>query len=186
MMITPFSHNKKPGLLPATQIYYITGGVLLKEAARLKTIEEIESLIKDYPWMRKEVNRLEKILYGHSTPMRSWGVAQYGIESSLPKGSSGKSQSELKQIDIREERSYRRLMKFQDIVYGLEIAAEFLDDEKEKVIYDCLLDGMSYRAIAFHVGVSRNQVRKAKESILSQLSQKSQFVPLLKLEKTAV
>ncbi|MEH7342740.1 sigma-70 family RNA polymerase sigma factor [Bacillus sp. JJ1532] len=136
--------------------------------------------------MRKEVDRLERILYGHSTPMRSWGVALYGIEATMPRGSSGKSQAELKKMDIREERAYKRLAKFQDTVYALEIAAEFLEDEKEKVIYDCMIDGMSFREIAYHIGISRNQVKKAKESILSQLSQKCQFVQLLKLEKSAV
>lgn len=158
----------------------------MKEAAKLKYVEQIEALIKDYPWMRKEVDRLERILYGHSTPMRSWGVALYGIEATMPSGSSGKSQAELKKMDIREERAYKRLEKFQDTVYALEWAAEYLEDEKEKVIYDCMIDGMSYREISYHIGISRNQVKKAKESILSQLSQKSQFVQLLKLEKSAV
>jgi DNA-binding CsgD family transcriptional regulator len=158
----------------------------VKEAAKQKYVEQIEALIKDYPWMRKEVDRLERILYGHSTPMRSWGVALYGIEAAMPRGSSGKSQAELRKMDIREERAYKRLEKFQDTVYALEIAAEFLEDEKEKVIYDCMIDGMSFREIAYHIGISRNQVKKAKESILSQLSQKSQFVQLLKLEKSAV
>ncbi|MEH7392416.1 sigma-70 family RNA polymerase sigma factor [Bacillus sp. JJ1474] len=148
-------------------------------------VGQIEALIKDYPWMRKEVDRLERILYGHSTPMRSWGVALYGLEAAMPKGSSGKSEAELRKMDIREERAFKRLEKFQDTVFALEMAAEYLEDEKEKVIYDCMIDGMSFREIAYHIGISRNQVKKTKESILSQLSQKSQFVQLLKLEKSA-
>ncbi|MGG1291389.1 sigma-70 family RNA polymerase sigma factor [Bacillus smithii] len=150
------------------------------------TIEEqLNQLIKDYHWMRKEIDRLERILYGYSTPMRSWGVSKYGIDLVMPRGSGGKSQAELRDLDIREERLYKRLKKYQERVYALEIAAEYLEDEKQRVVYDCLLDGMSYRAIAYHLGMSRSQVKKAKDDILSQLCQKSQFVQLLNLEKSA-
>lgn len=148
--------------------------------------ERIEHLLRDYHWMKKEVDRLQRIVYGYATPMKSWGVAQYGIEATMPKGSRGKSQAELKEMDLREERQYKRLKKYEEIVFAIEMAADLLEDEKDKVIYDCLLDGMSYRSIADHVGISRNQAKKAKEAILSHLSQKSHFVQLLNLEKSAV
>jgi DNA-binding NarL/FixJ family response regulator len=148
--------------------------------------EQIEGLLFDYHWMRKEVDRLQRIIYGNSTPMKSWGVAQYGIDAAMPNGSRGKSQSELSEMDLREERLYKRLKKFEDIVFAIEMAADFLEEEKQIVIYDCLLDGMSYRSIAHHVGLSRNQVKKAKDAILNHLSQKSHFVQLLKIEKSAV
>jgi DNA-binding NarL/FixJ family response regulator len=148
--------------------------------------EQIESLLFDYHWMKKEVERLQRILYGYSTPMKSWGVAQYGIDAAMPRGSSGKSQTELIEMDLRENRLHKRLKRYEQIVFAIELAGNHLEDEKQIVIYDCLLDGMSYRSIAHHVGMSRNQVKKAKDTILSQLSQKSQFVQLLNLEKSAV
>lgn len=148
-------------------------------------IDQIESLLRDYHWMKKEVERLERTIYGYTTPMKSWGVAQYGIEATLPKGSSGKSQAELRDMDLREERLYKRLEKYKGKVFAIEMAADLLEGEKEKVIYDCMLDGMSYRAIAYHIGTSRNQAKKYKDAILNQLSQKSQFVQLLNLEKSA-
>ncbi|MGM0903078.1 MAG: sigma-70 family RNA polymerase sigma factor [Bacillota bacterium] len=148
-------------------------------------IEQIEQLLRDYPWMKREVDRLQRALYGYASPMKSWGVAQYGIEAAMPKGSSGKSQMELRMMDLREERLYKRLDKFEDRVYALEWAGELLSDEKEKVVYDCILDGMSYRSIAHLLGMTRNQVKKTKDSILNQLSQNSQFVQLLNLEKSA-
>ncbi|ASV67589.1 sigma-70 family RNA polymerase sigma factor [Cytobacillus sp. FSL W7-1323] len=154
----------------------------MKEAASIK---RIESLLKDYHWMKKEVERLEKVLFGYSTPMKSWGVAQYGIEATLPKGSSGKSQAELNNMDLREERLYNRLERLREKVYVIEFAAELLEDERDKVIYDCILDGMSFREISYHLCISRNQVKKAKETILNHLSQKSHFVHLLKHEKSA-
>jgi hypothetical protein len=151
-----------------------------------EVIEKIEELLKNYRWMRKEVDHLERQLYGYSSPMRSWGVAQYGLDAAMPKGSPGKSQAELKKMDIREARLYERLQKYQKQVYAIEMAGDLLEDEKQKVIYDCLLDGMSYRSIAYHVGITRNQAKEAKKAILTTLSQKSQFVSLLKLENSLV
>ncbi|WP_249928301.1 hypothetical protein [Niallia circulans] len=51
----------------------------------------IAELIRDYRMMKREIERLQRIIYGKSVPMRSWGVAQYGVEATLPHGSSGKS-----------------------------------------------------------------------------------------------
>lgn len=149
-------------------------------------IEQIEELLRDYRWMRKQVDILQRQLYGFSSPMRSWGVAQYGLEAAMPKGSPGKSQAELKKMDIREARLYERLQRYEGQVYAIEMAGDLLETEKEKVIYDCLLEGMSYRAIGYHLGEHKNQVREAKKSILAQLAQNAQFVSLLKLEKTLV
>lgn len=49
--------------------------------------------------MVKEVRRLQKVLYGSVLPMKNWSVAQYGLESAMPKGSPGKSQAELRQME---------------------------------------------------------------------------------------
>ncbi|XQY90656.1 sigma-70 family RNA polymerase sigma factor [Metabacillus sp. HB246100] len=152
----------------------------------MRVQEQIEQMIRDYHWMRKEVDRLERILYGYSTPMKSWGVAQYGNDAAMPKGSSIKSQTEIENMDIREERLLKRLWKLQGQVFALEAAADYLNDEMEKIVYDCMLDGMSYRAIGYHLDISREKVRKIKIDFLNQLCQNCHLLQLLKLEKIAV
>jgi DNA-binding CsgD family transcriptional regulator len=149
-------------------------------------IQQIEDLLKNYPWMRKQVDYLEKQLYGYSSLMKSWGVAQYGLDAAMPKGSPGKSLVELEKMDIREARLYKRLQKYQGKVYAIEMAGDLLEEEMEKVVYDCLLDGMSYRSIADCIGITRNQVKETKKAILHHLSQKSQFLSLLSLENSLV
>lgn len=149
-------------------------------------IEEIDNLIRNYQQMRKQVEYLQRQLYGYSPPMRSWGVAQYGDEAAMPKGSPGKSQAELKSMDIREQRLYERLNRYEKNVYALEMAGDLLEDEMQKVVYDCLLDHMSYRSIAYHVGITRTQAKEAKKAILTTLSQKSQFVSLLTIKNLVV
>ncbi|ASB94168.1 Uncharacterised protein [Bacillus subtilis] len=83
--------------------------------------KEIENLINSYHWMVKEVQRLQRVLYGSVIPMKNWGVAQYGLESAMPKGSPGKSQAELRQMDMREERLFKRLKYYEERVYAVEL-----------------------------------------------------------------
>ncbi|MEB3127521.1 sigma factor-like helix-turn-helix DNA-binding protein [Bacillus paralicheniformis] len=148
--------------------------------------KEIEKLISSYHWMAKEVQRLQRVLYGSDIPMRSWGVAQYGLEAAMPKGSPGKSQAELRDMDIREERLYKRLEYFEERVYAIEAAARTIEGEQHKVIYDCMTEGMSYRAIGLHLGISRETVRRMKDEIINQLCQNCRIVQLLNPKKSVV
>ncbi|MEI3607085.1 hypothetical protein SPD48_15410 [Pseudogracilibacillus sp. SE30717A] len=43
--------------------------------------KEIEGLIYEYHWRKREVSRLINILYGTSDSYRSVGIAQYGVEA---------------------------------------------------------------------------------------------------------
>ncbi|MDA1478374.1 sigma factor-like helix-turn-helix DNA-binding protein [Bacillus changyiensis] len=148
--------------------------------------KEIENLIHHYHWMAKEVHRLQRVLYGSEIPMRSWGVAKYGLDAAMPKGSSGKSQAELREMDLREERLFKRLRHFEERVYAIEAAARMIQGEQHKVIYDCMMEGLSYRAIGFHLGISRETVRRMKDEIICQLCQNCRFVQLLNPEKSIV
>lgn len=42
----------------------------------------------------------------------------------MPKGSPGKSQAELRQMDMREERLFKRLKYYEERVYAVELGAE--------------------------------------------------------------
>ncbi|TWK89543.1 hypothetical protein CHCC20333_4385 [Bacillus paralicheniformis] len=64
------------------------------------------------------------VLYGSDIPMRSWGVAQYGLEAAMPQGSPGKSQDVLRDMYLREERLFKRLEYFEVRVYAIEVAGE--------------------------------------------------------------
>jgi archaellum component FlaC len=164
----------------------ISGGE--KKQMTLDTIsEQIEELLRDYHWIVREILRLERSLYGGSNrTSRSWGVAQYGIEAAMPKGSGGISQSELAEMDIREERLYNRIQKLEVKVGAIESVAEEIKGEMHKVVYDCMLDGMSYRSISKHLGVSRDKVRQIKDEIVNQLSQNDHIRHVLKNEKSLV
>lgn len=114
------------------------------------------------------------------------GVAQYGIDAAMPKGSLIRSVEELKRMDVRERGQIARLEKLRTYVYALEVAYNLIDDEQLKTIYDCLLDGMTYRQIAEHLSASKDYVRLKKQIIFSQISQNSQISTILTYEKFAM
>lgn len=149
------------------------------------TSNDMEQLIRDYRWMKNEVHRLQKVIYGHHVPMKSWGVAQYGIEAAMPKGSSIRSQEEMKAMDLRDKRQWERLQKYEAHVYAIEKAPDFLEGEKNKIVFDCMLEGMSYRSIGNHLEMSRDKVREVKDDIIGQLCQNGHFRQLLNCEKCA-
>lgn len=145
----------------------------------------ISELIRDYRMMKREIVRLQNIIYGQSLPMRSWGVAQYGIEAAMPKGSSGKSQAELRDMDIREQKQVIRLQEYQRKVYAIESAGDFLDREILKIVYDCMLSGMTRQQIAIHLEISRDSVDKLRSDIKAQIGTNTTFSKLLLGEKSA-
>jgi hypothetical protein len=148
--------------------------------------KEVEDLIYDYHWMKSEVYRLYRRLFGGSLfPSRSVGVAQYGIEATLPKGSPLKSYAELEAMDAREERQYKRLKYLEAKVKAIEKIPDYLSDDIQLVILDCMMDGMSYRAIAAHLGMNREKVREIKDKMLCQICQNCHFLHDLKKRKTA-
>ncbi len=145
----------------------------------------ITALIRDYRMMKREIERLQRIIYGISIPMRSWGVSQYGVEATLPKGSRGKSQEELRDMDIREQKQIARLQEYERKVVAIETAGDLLDKEILKIVYDCMLDGLTRRQIASHLELSIDSVDKLKQDIKTQLGSNTTFSKLLHGEKNA-
>jgi|SRR5690625_2421215 len=135
--------------------------------------KQIENLIYQYHWRKKELDRLSNILWGLSNNFKSVGVAQGGIESTLPKpNTSLKSYAEMDDMDARERRNYERYIEYEEKVDAVESMIDCLEDEQHKIILDCMMEGMSYRSIADHLSVNRNKIREMKEEMLCQICQK--------------
>lgn len=138
---------------------------------------EIEEWIRDYKFMLREIKRLNRVLNKVdfiSTKL----TATYG-------GSAGVSQAELRQVDRRE----RRLHKYESIVHYLDNAMEHIEEEKHRIVYDCMMEGMSYTAIANHLDCSRDTIRKIKTAIIGNIVNKikeANFLQYLNSFKSAV
>ncbi|MCT8138631.1 sigma-70 family RNA polymerase sigma factor [Anaerobacillus sp. CMMVII] len=140
--------------------------------------KELENVISDYQWLKREVARLEELLWGIggvSGGSKSIGVAQYGIEAAMPKGSKGISKAELDKLDRREKKILTRIEKYKNMIEFVELGEESLEDPIQQTVYSCMMAGMSYRAIGKHVGVSREKVRQLRDEVINQLCQNCHF-----------
>ena len=156
-----------------------------------KTGTSIASIIKDHHMMKTEITRLEQILYGFKIPMDNWGVAQYGLEAAMPRGSSGKSEAELKKMDVRERKQLERLSYMRYCVLILEGYTNTSSDLRTNIIYDHILDGWTYREIAKELGVGVTYVKERKHQIIEVIAsarkaQNAKGGLYLPIEKSAV
>ncbi|MFG6179658.1 helix-turn-helix domain-containing protein, partial [Halomonas sp. THAF12] len=114
-------------------------------------------------------------------------VQQLGIEATLPKANvNSKSAAEVDAMEARERRLYYRWKEYSRKVESIELMADFLEDEQHLIILDCMMEGMSYRSVAAHLGVNRNKIREMKSMMLCQICQKCHYLHDLELEKSIV
>ncbi|MEH6945209.1 helix-turn-helix domain-containing protein [Bacillus sp. JJ722] len=140
---------------------------------------QLEEWIRDYKFMLREIERLNRLLNASVCGGGQKLTASYGNEMVMPKGSGGISQAEIRQHEEREN----RMKSYEEITEMLQEAYSHLYSEKFRVVYDCMLEGMSYRSIARHLGVSRDTIHNIKDNILEIIVQKGQEVHSLQLLK---
>jgi len=124
---------------------------------------EIYGILRDYHWLVKEVDRLIKEL----NMTESVGVASYSDE---PKGGSGPSNPIESEV-IRREKKYDRLKKYLERVDFVNMKTSNIKDEREKVILDCILDGMRMSAVASHLNISRHTANQIRDIIVVKLDE---------------
>lgn len=139
-------------------------------------IQEVEALVFEYHWRKSEIQRLQDTLnktYGSVAALKL--TATYGVEAAMPVGSKGKSLAEYDDMDRRDQRLLKRIENHQNIIMFIELGEEEIKGTIHETIYSCMMDGMSYRAIAKHLKTNREKVRLYRDDILSQLCQSCHF-----------
>lgn len=126
---------------------------------------QIYGILKDYHWMLKEMIRVEKQLA--STDFK--GVAQYGIEATLPhaQGIVGKA---IENEVMRRNKKSESIVEYAKRVNFINERLDRVTDEKEKVVLNCLLDGMNIAAIGAHLRTSRKQIHIIRDTIVNILA----------------
>lgn len=132
----------------------------LKQAKSFNKYETY-NILRDYNWIVKEANRIKLQLNKFETV----GVASYSDE---PRGGNGTSDRISGEV-IRREKNYKRLNGYLDKIAFIEERLDNIVDEKEKVVLDCILDGMGINAIAVHLNMSRRMVHKLRDNIVDEL-----------------
>lgn len=132
------------------------------------TEKEIKHILSNYFWMIKEVKRINEDLCEIETSV----TAQYGIEASMPKPQGLTSDAIANEV-IRRDKKGQRKNEFINKIKYVQERIHLIEDDREKVVLDCLLDGMSISAISNHMGLSRKHIDRLRDTIVSRMSQMS-------------
>jgi DNA-binding NarL/FixJ family response regulator len=126
---------------------------------------QIYGILKDYYWMIREIQKIDRDL--QKTDFS--GVAQYGIEATLPHavGIVGRA---IENEVIRRSKKSERMLEYAKKVNFINERIGYITDEREKVILDCLMDGLSLTAISKHLGMSRQLVTDLRDKLVENLA----------------
>lgn len=127
---------------------------------------EIKETLQNYNWMIKELKRQREMA---EEDIRLSVTAQGGIESSMPKG-KGKTSDPVASEIIRRDKKYKWLNNLEKKLSFIQNRIHIIKDERERVVLECLLDGMSMRAIGQHLELSEKHITRLRDSIVEQMS----------------
>ncbi|OLS39119.1 hypothetical protein BTR25_13380 [Bacillus sp. MRMR6] len=125
---------------------------------------DIYEMIDNYKDMINIIRHYEDNLEGVDFK----GVAQYGVEASLPSGKGLVSKALENEVVRRNER-FKRISDYTNKVNYINTKRKKLTDHKEIEILDCLLDGLSLSAISRAMRLSRQQIDKIRSDIVDKL-----------------
>src|SRR5699024_5041786 len=126
--------------------------------------KQIEQALRDYSWMLNEIKRQRELLSHIGGNI----VAQGGIESTMPKPQGETSDPVALEV-IRRDKNSKWLDKLEEKVLFIQKRICIIQDEREKAVLECMLDGMSMSAISNHMGLSRPHIYKIKDSVVLQI-----------------
>ncbi|AXF54613.1 DNA-binding response regulator [Salicibibacter kimchii] len=126
--------------------------------------EAIIDLLQDYNWMIHEIARQRTLIRGGGNNL----TAQYGIEATMPKPEGQNSDPVYKEVERREKKS-KYVQKLERKVSFVQERAVIISDEREVAVLECLMDGMSMSAVSRHMGLSRSNIYKIRDSIVDKI-----------------
>ena len=131
--------------------------------------KQIEQALRDYSWMINEIKRQRELLNEIGSNNL---VAASGIESAMPKAKGTTSDPVALEV-IRRDKANRWVQKLEEKVLFIQKRIHIITDEREKAVLECMLDGLSMRAIANHMGLSERHVFRIRDSIVKQMADMS-------------
>ena len=105
----------------------------------LYTRDEVKGMINDYKWMR---NIIESQVYDAD----STSIAQYGIESVMPKAKGGTGDKVLVKV-LNRNREYRRNVKILNKIEFIDKYEEYITDDRNYHILQMLKLNMQHKTI---------------------------------------
>ncbi|MFZ4452072.1 LuxR C-terminal-related transcriptional regulator [Salibacterium aidingense] len=132
--------------------------------------EQVIELLKDYNWMINEIARERQLLPYIGGKLTS----TYGSEATMPKADHGPTDPVYREVERREEKS-KYCQKLEAKVAYIQSGIPYIKEEREIVVLECMLDGLSMIKISYHLGLSRRNVYNIRERIAENMLQNAQF-----------
>ncbi|AKG05534.1 hypothetical protein AAV35_012760 [Salimicrobium jeotgali] len=130
--------------------------------------KQIEDALRDYNWMLNEIKRQRHLLEDAGTGL----TTMYGEEAAMPKA-QGESSDPVAREVVRRDKKHTWINRLEKKVLFVQERMSIIEDEREKAVLECLLDGMSMRAIGNHMGLSERHIFRIKNSIVKQMAEMS-------------
>lgn len=133
----------------------------------LTSNQDIESALRNYHWLVKEVGRLKRELETVDMSTALKGESQ-GRKAGKPFNPT------LNEV-IRREQKQETLEKFEAKINYVENHTVIITNDRELTVLNCLLDGMNINNISRHMGYSKRTIYTIKEAIIEKIKKNAQL-----------
>lgn len=140
------------------------------EQALCMSKKEVHDAIFNYHWMMRLLINKKEEMTGSSNPF----VAKYGTDASLPNAKNNTSDPVYQEF-LRIERYEKNTEKIKKKITMIQKHSKSINNLKEQLILDKLLDGKSMREIASELDMSLGAVNRKKDVIVNKIYQSIQM-----------
>ena len=125
---------------------------------------DIEQALRNYYWMVNQVERLERELSNIEISI----VPPYGLEASMPK--ANQISDKVGKTVIKRDEESRHLKKLKSKIAFIDSGLKMIENDLEKSVMLCIMDGLSQFQISQHFKISEGKVRSIKSHIVREMN----------------
>jgi len=125
---------------------------------------DIEQALRNYHWMLNQVERLERELANVEPSL----IPPYGIEASMPK--ANQISDKVGKTVIKRDEESRHLKKLKAKIAFIDNGLKNIENDLEKAVMLCIMDGLSQFQISQHFKISEGKVSSIKSHIIKRMS----------------
>ena len=127
--------------------------------------EKIMDLINNYPYY---ISRLKELNSQYQSEIGGGITAQYGIESAMPKA-QGMNSNPVENNVMRRKKMDKEITRLENKARYIQNRWDRITDERMALVFNLRLNGMTYRTIAFDLGISKSRVHQVMDEICELL-----------------
>lgn len=127
--------------------------------------EKIMDLINNYPYY---ISRLKELNSQYQSEIGGGMTAQYGIESAMPKA-QGMNSNPVENDVMRRKKMDKEITRLENKARYIQNRWDRITDERMALVFNLRLNGMTYRTIAFDLGISKSRIHQVMDEICELL-----------------